>query len=389
MTFQKVKLGSASEILSGGTPDSNNLNYWKKGDVCWATLPDLNKKYLFNTQRKITNLGLKNSSAKMLPVNTVIFSSRATIGEISITKVKTSTNQGSKNFICNSEVLYFEYLYYYLEHKAESIKHSAGGTTYKEINKTEFSNLDIHLPNLPTQTRIASVLSAYDDLIENNEKRIKALEEMAQLLYTEWFVRFQFPGHEGVKMVESGTEYGEVPEGWEVKTVGDQIEIKKGKNITRSTIIDGNIPVVAGGLDPAYFHNTPNTKGPVVTISASGANSGFTRLYFQAVWASDCSFIDMNVSKYVYFYYLFLKNKQKEIYKLQRGAAQPHVYPKDLMRLNIVNIPEPLIVAFEKKVSLSFNLVGKLKKENQNLSKTRDLLIPQLVTGRRELAFNK
>lgn len=273
--------------------------------------------------------------------------------------------------------------YYVLLNK--DFRKSIRGSAQPFISYDLLNNVDILLPNLSTQTQIASVISAYDDLIENNEKRIKALEEMAQLLYTEWFVKFKFPCREKVKMVDSGTIYGMIPEGWEAKKLGDKIQVKKGNNVTKDTIIDGLIPVVAGGLEPAYYHNLANTTFPVITISASGANAGFIKLYFQDVWASDCSYIDATVTEYVYYYYLLLSDKKNIVTRLQRGSAQPHVYPKDLMQILILDVPKKLLFDFEEKIKIIFNAVRILKKQNQALGRTRDLLIPQLVTGKREL----
>lgn len=105
-----VKLDEVAEIISGGTPDTQNPNFWD-GDICWATLVDTKSKYLNDTSKKISQLGLEKSSAKLLPINTVIFSSRASIGEVSIAKVATSTNQGFKNFICDDSKIHYEYLY--------------------------------------------------------------------------------------------------------------------------------------------------------------------------------------------------------------------------------------------------------------------------------------
>ena len=379
--WNKVKLGDVAEIESGGTPSSTKSEYWDGGNICWATLPDLKNKYIFDTQRKITPLGLKNSSAKLLPINSVIFSSRATIGEVSIAKVEISTNQGSKNFICNPTKIDYEFLYYLLKSKVEEINSLASGATYKEINKTVFSSVEVEIPNIPTQKQIADVLSTYDDLIENNSHRIQILEQMAQVVYTEWFVKFRFPGHEKVKMIDSGTDFGKIPQGWIVKKLGEKIDISRGKNITKKTIDEGNIPVVAGGLEPAYFHNTPNTEAPVVTVSASGANAGFVNLYMENVWASDCSYIDKKTTPFVLYYFLFLKSRQIEITGLQRGSAQPHVYPKDLSGLLIVDAPDYLIGGFEKIVDVLFSLIGNLREQNKKLRAKRDLLLPKLVTG--------
>jgi len=283
-----------------------------------------------------------------------------------------------------------EFLFYLMRTSSyqKFIVGSASGATVKHTSPKRIADYECNFPDVKVQSQIASLLSAYDDLIENNEKRIKALEEMAQLLYTEWFVKFKFPGHERVKMVDSGTEFGVIPEGWGVKNLSEKVQVKKGKNITRETVVNGSVPVVAGGLGPAYFHNQANTKGPVITVSASGANAGFIRLYFEDIWTSDCSFVDSNVTNNVYYYYLLLKNKQDMISGLQRGSAQPHVYPKDLMNLLILDMPESLIDKFEEKARITFGIVKVLEAVNKDLSQMRDLLIPQLVTGKRLLAVS-
>jgi len=225
------------------------------------------------------------------------------------------------------------------------------------------------------QEAIASLLSTYDDLIENNRRRIQLLEKSARLLYREWFVRLRFPGHEDVKIIDG------VPEGWEKKTLGELVEIKKGKNITKDTANEGDVPVVAGGLTPAYFHDTSNAIGPVITISASGANAGYVNIYHEDIWASDCSYISKKSTDYLYYYFLLLESKQKEISKLQRGAAQPHVYPKDLMGLTVISPPNRVVRYFGETISNAFLLIKNLTKQNKSLAKARDLLLPRLMNG--------
>ena len=237
----------------------------------------------------------------------------------------------------------------------------------------------IPVPPLPIQKRIAGILSAYDELIENNQRRIKILEEMARSLYREWFVHFRYPGHEGVPLVDS--PLGPIPQGWEVKSLGDILNIRKGKSITKKTIVPGDVPVVAGGITPAYYHNAANTKHPVITISASGANAGFVNLYEEDVWASDCSFIDTDSTQHVYYYYLQFKDRQNEITHLQRGSAQPHVYPKDLMSLDAICPPGALLRLFSSKVEQAFHLMKIVYSKNKNLSQSRDLLLPKLLSG--------
>jgi type I restriction enzyme S subunit len=296
-------------------------------------------------------------------------------------------------FIKNHPEKYnLKFLYFLL--KILNLKRLTGDTGVPGLNRDVAYKENIILPDLPTQQKIADLLSVYDDLIENNERRIKILEETAQRLYTEWFVKFNLPAEvltkagfpDGkLKMIDSGTEYGIIPEGWEITKLGNKIKIRKGKNITKGTITHGVVPVIAGGLNAAYYHNKVNTKWPVVTISASGANAGFVNLHYEDVWASDCSYIDSNVTRNVYFHYLYLKNKNKEIKNLQRGAAQPHVYPKDLMTLSIIDYPEALIDNFQREVNKLFVLIGNVKNKNRVLTKIRDLLISQIITGKRAL----
>lgn len=164
-----VKLGDVAEIQSGGTPNSNLKEYWD-GNINWATLVDTKEKYLYSTKRKITAQGLKNSSAKLLPINTVIFSSRATIGEVTISKVETATNQGYKNFICNPDKIAFEYLYYILKRYTKNIQALSSGATYDEISKTEISNFKIPLPPLNIQEKIVTEI---EELEKNKNQFLK------------------------------------------------------------------------------------------------------------------------------------------------------------------------------------------------------------------------
>ena len=166
------------------------------------------------------------------------------------------------------EPLFASYYFLTSEHQRWMMNQCSHGATMASLNQGILERIELPLPHLPTQRRIAGTLSAYDEMIENCQRRIKILEEMARALYREWFVHFRFPGHEKHPRVAS--PLGEIPKGWEVTTLGRLVAIQKGKNITKDTVRDGNVPVVAGGITPAYFHDTPNTKSPVITISASG-----------------------------------------------------------------------------------------------------------------------
>ncbi len=239
--------------------------------------------------------------------------------------------------------------------------------TYPSIAPKDIENMSIELPPLDIQQKIAKILSNYDDMIENNNKRIKILEELAQKIYKEWFVDFKYPGHETVTFKD--TELGKL------------VMPKKGKNITKATIKEGCVPVVAAGLEPAYYHNVANTVAPVITVSASGANAGYVKLYYEDIWASDCSYIDCQMTSYIYYFYSYLKYNQIKITNLQKGAAQPHVYPQDLATLKIMDIDESIIKQFNLIVTPLFEEIKNIISRNKVLKQARDLLLPRLISG--------
>lgn len=273
------------------------------------------------------------------------------------------------------------YLYLFKSPIFRSILSQYGnGANISNLNQDILNNMIIANPPFPIQQKIASILSSYDELIENNKQRIQLLEEMAEEIYKEWFVRLRFPGYETVKIVDG------LPEGWENGTIGDLVEFKKGKNITLNTVIEGNVPVVAGGLTPAYYHNVPNTISPTITISASGANAGFVNLYYENIWVSDCSYLDTKSTTTLFFYYLILKTRQNEVFFLQKGSAQPHVYPKDIMTLKMKKPSIDLIEKFETLVKPFFEEIKILSQKNQLLQEMRDLLLPRLISGKLSVA---
>ena len=249
------------------------------------------------------------------------------------------------------------------------------GTNINNLNQTILERMDVPWPTMVVQDRIVDVAGAYDDLIENNRRRIALLEEAARMLYREWFVHFRFPGHEHVKITDG------LPEGWKRQNLGEISSIRKGKNITRSIAEEGEIPVVAGGLQPAYFHSKSNAIGPAITISASGANAGYVALYHTNIWASDCSYLSVVDNPKIWFLYLTIKSRQIEITGMQQGAAQPHVYPKHLERLNIVYPPMHLRNLFDDYVDASFRQIANLKAQMNVLAQARDLLLPRLMNG--------
>ena len=182
--WELVRLDSVAKILGGGTPKTEVFEYWD-GKINWATLVDTKNKYLYSTQRKITELGLQNSNATLLPINTVIFSSRATIGDVSIAKVETATNQGYKNFICDSDKIHFEYLYYILKHEAKNIAELASGATYPEISKSQIADYKIPLPTKNIQEQVVEEFEMIEKQEQKNKEGISHLKDTMRLIYEE------------------------------------------------------------------------------------------------------------------------------------------------------------------------------------------------------------
>ncbi len=247
------------------------------------------------------------------------------------------------------------------------------------LNQNHLHSLKINVHEKEVQRRIASILSAYDNLIENNNKRIRLFEQMAENLYKEWFVRFRFPGHEKVEM-ENG-----LPKGWNRSPLKTICEFSRGKNITSVEMVSGDVPVISAGISPSGFHNKSNVKGTSVTVSSSGANAGFISVHYEDIWAADCSYVSEDGTNNIYFVYETLNNIRAVVDNLQRGAAQPHVYPKDLNRIVVVIPSERLQVLANERFKQIHLLICKLQQQNARLARQRDLLLPRLMSGRLEV----
>jgi restriction endonuclease S subunit len=366
----ETSIGKVTVVESGGTPSTKNSSYW--GDeIPWITPRDLSSfkdVFIEKGDRSISIEGLENSSAKLLPKNTILFSSRAPIGYVVIAQNETATNQGFKNLICDEVNSHFKYFYYLMKYKADFIERLSSGSTFSEASGTLIKSIELNLPPLPEQKAIASILTSFDDKIELLQAQNKTLETIAQTIFKEWFGKYQIGD--------------DLPEGWRVGKFGDIVNPQKGKNITKKQVISGKYPVIAGGIKPSVFHNQCNTKSPVITISASGANAGFVCLYNTPVWSSDSSFIDSSISNSIYFCYVFLKNNQSNLFDKQEGSAIPHIYPKHIEHLDMIIPTKMDIIKYEKTVNPFLAKMGTNTQQIQSLKQIRDTLLPKLMSGK-------
>lgn len=260
------------------------------------------------------------------------------------------------------------------------INQNLNTTVQATLNVKNLNEMPIPFYSKEYTSNVVKILSSLDRKIELNNKINADLEEMAQVIFKNWFVDFE-PFKDG-KFVDS--ELGMIPEGWRVGTLGELCNFKRGKNLLTKNAIDEGVPVVAGGLEPSCYHNVANTGAPVITVSGSGANAGFMRMYHVPVWASDCSFIDISCENF-YFVYCFLKVNSKLLKHAQTGAVQPHVKPSDIHDFELVIPDKESIFEFQDKVIPFFDKIAAIQKESSRLSLLRDTLLPRLMSGEIEV----
>jgi type I restriction enzyme S subunit len=284
------------------------------------------------------------------------------------------------------------YLYFLLrspEFKKYIINTAQGAANQAAITLESIKRFTFKLPEVNTQRKISSILSTYDDLIENNLKRIKILEEMVQMIYREWFVNFRFPGHEKVKMVKS--ELGMIPEGWEIIKLGEMLEFQKGKKATNiyHQPLNNSIPyLLIDGLRNRSFLYTDDKTMPIakkdnILMVMDGASSGQVFIGFEGAVGSTIGIYRIKDTNNLFSYlvYFFLKNNFKTISEKNIGSAIPHANKDFIASMKIVTPKSNIVILFSDFVSDIFKQIDVLERKTLNLRKTRDLLLPKLISG--------
>lgn len=398
--FQKVRIKDIGRVVTGKTPPTEKLEYFD-GIFPFITpsdIPNYKIRSSNRVERTLTDAWRNKAINYLLPRNSICYVCiGSTVGKSCMTNQESFSNQQINSIICNKEKSNSHFLFYYLKTKLKEIKTIAdsSGAGKGIINKTAFENLEVLIPNLSIQNHIASFLSTYDDLIENSGKRGKALEEISQLLYTEWFVKFKFPGYEKVKMVDSGTDYGMVPEGWEVKKLEDVADILFGNNFKSNLFNDANIGVrvvrirdVLSGVTETF---TPEITDQKYLIKKGDLLIGMDGIFHMGMWFMGGCFLNQRVvrirSKKISAFFIF-ESIKKQLYYLQKiivGATVGHLSNGNIRNFKILIPNNQILLNIFQEIS---DMMINLKLKNQNLLKTRDLLIPQLVTGKRELKYD-
>jgi type I restriction enzyme S subunit len=395
----KCRVGDLGKVVTGRTPPSSKPECFG-GEFPFITPSDMDgRKTIRTTERYLSKAGYSLLRSNLLPASAVAVSCIGwQMGKSTLTNRPSFTNQQLNSIIPDRSRVDADYLYYALTTRREELKRLGSvGTRTPILNKSAFCALEIELPELASQRRIASILSAYDDLIENNTRRINILEDMAQMLYREWFVNFRFPGHEKVRMVES--ELGPIPEGWPVVGFDEISDILSGgtPKTTEPSYWNGPIPFFGPTDAPDNFYVIGTTKS-ITELGLSKCNS---KLYpAETVFitargtvgkvALPASSMAMNQSCYALrgkrginqlALFLITKDCARQLKQKSHGAVFDTITIETFQKLRIVRPTDTLLSMLESAARPLFGLVLNLLRRNATLRTTRDFLLPKLISG--------
>lgn len=422
----KVKIKDIVDIFNGSTP-STSVSENFDGHISWITPKDISDqktKYINRGERNITEKGLNSIGGNLLPKGTILFSSRAPIGLMSICTKETATNQGFKNMVCKKDKIDNEYLFYLLKTQISKIQELGTGTTFKEVSKSTIESFEIYIEeNVPTQQKIAAVLSALDDKIEVNNKINAALEAMAKTLYDYWFVQFDFPNEDnkpykssGGKMVLNETLKREIPEGWEVKNLSSFInsdksgdwgkEEEQGNYIVKVECIRGaDINGINGKGDvksPVRYileknnHKLLSENDFVVEISggsptqSTGRIACITKEVLQRfenplICSNFCKAVSLkNEDEVNYFLSTWNRAYDNNIlfgFEGKTSGIKNLLFEDFVTAYDIAKPTSDLLKKFNNKISLFEKKRQENLKQNQELAQLRDWLLPMLMNG--------
>ncbi|ADI01903.1 restriction endonuclease subunit S [Syntrophothermus lipocalidus] len=308
---------------------------------------------------------------------------------------------GNLTWFTNFRNLDNRFLYYWLlsPQGREQLKKCVIGSSQPAYTIALLKEMEICLPHFPIQRKIAAILSAYDDLIDNNNRRIRILEEMAQLIYREWFVKFRFPGYEKVRMVDS--ELGPIPEGWEVKRLSDLVDTQygytesardlpvgpkylRGTDINKNSYIDWD-KVQFCTINDEDYRKYKLKQGDILVIRmADPGKVGIVEQSVEAVFASyliRLKIRSLSVAPYYLFYFLLSDRYQNYINRASTGTTRKSASASVITDISLVIPPKEIIDMFEEIIMGYRKFLNILLKQNTVLRRTRDLLLPKLISG--------
>ena len=387
--WKECKLSEIMTLIGGGTPKTSNPDYWD-GNVPWISVKDFNgeRRYVTTTEKKITKLGLENSSTKLLSKGDIIISARGTVGELAIISSEMAFNQScyglrAKDFVDST------FLYYLLKQSVCVLQHNTHGSVFDTITRDTFDGITINLPPLATQQKIATILSSLDDKIELNNKINDNLEQQAQAFFKSWFVDFEPFG-------------GKMPEGWrvgklsEIGTIVGGSTPSKNKSeyytqngiawITPKDLSNNKSKFISHGeidITELGFENSSAVKMPAGTVLySSRAPIGYIAIAKNEVTTNQ-GFKSVIANKNIgnaYVYY-FLKSNFELIDNMASGSTFKEISGTAMKNVPLLIPDEKTLLEFQSFSSGIFDEQEKLEEENRNLASLRDTLLPKLMSG--------
>ncbi len=392
----KETLGDYVEIILGGTPKTADEEYWG-GDISFITPGDIgDTKHITSTARTITESGLHNSNTKLLDVGDVVISARGTVGKVMECDRPMAFNQSCYAIrTLDKNVCHPKYLFYLIKTCIKYLQQHASGSVFKAIIMSTLARVPVDLPSMNHQQSIASTLSAYDDLIENNRRRIQLLEQAARLLYKEWFVHLCFPGHEHVTITDG------VPEGWERKTYSDLFRFLGGFSFKSKTYLsEGKFGIVTiKNVQDAQFiteclsrlDDVPEKMKAHCALDTGDILLSLTGNVGRAcIVLGENYLLNQRVAKVVgnsdipraFTYWTFSNDTtQKELENLAHGVAQLNISPVKLSDREFLSPPTMVLESFAEIGEPILQQIISLNLGIMQLTQARDLLLPRLMSG--------
>jgi type I restriction enzyme S subunit len=378
--WKEYKLGDVAEIVGGGTPNTDIPEYWN-GEIAWITPRDLAKnstRFISKGERNISINGLKSSSAKLLPKGTVLLSTRAPIGYLSIANNEVSTNQGFRSLIPNDRTT-TDFLYYLLKNNVDYLISQGEGTTFGELAGSVLKSISLSFPPLPEQKSIASVLSSLDDKIDLLHRQNKTLEVLAETLFRQWFVRRP-------ELIEGE----EAEEGWETGKLGEYVQFLKGKkpNNAFEDYLDGLMPQIlieTFDTGKTLFSEPQNmviANEKDILMVMDGASSGRAEIGFTGIVGSTIGLFEpISSFNYPLFIFYLLKSSESHIREHTTGSAIPHADKALILNLDVHYSNIERVIEFENIAEIWFEKKKANRNQIRTLTRLRDTLLPKLMSG--------
>ena len=356
--------------------------FFQTGDVKAASL------YLRQYSQTYNDVGL--SQSKLWKPGTLCITIAANIAETAILGVEGCFPDSIVGFEADPEVADVRFVKYHIDYIKLLMQNMSHGTTQDNLSLDKLLRIDFHVPDLPVQQRIVDILSAYDDLIENNERRIRILEEMARTIYREWFVEFRFPGHERVRMVAS--EVGKIPKGWTAASLGDLSNNfdRLRKPISRAKRLEMQGPYPYYGAAKIVDHVDDYIfDGSYLLIAEDGSVIDAERrpvmqLPWGKFWVNNHAHVIQGKGN-ISIWYLYLRLREFDVTGCVTGAAQPKITQENLNRIPVLAPSNEVLEAFNHTIGPFFVLRRNLLEKNLGLTASRDLLLPKLLSGNLDL----